>query len=124
MHRPAFNADEDLLAAVDAGDCGIGIVSSRVAAKVTSGDPVHRFRIYEHEVFADIEAVGVVRHAHNPAGATALVEWLMNRKNQKRYSSKSFLSATSEAAETGKNVSLVARHEEDAIKLAERVQYR
>jgi len=125
LARPVFDTDYQLLAAIDAGDCGIGIVSSHAVAQAASSDTDVRFRVHELiDVYADIEAVGIARHAHNPDGAIALVEWMLSEDNQRRYVSKSWSFAASDATQHVRNVSLVAWHEDEAIKLAERVQYR
>lgn len=125
LAQPVFDTADQLLAAINAGDCGIGIVSSQAAAQATSGDNNVRFAVHNPVgVYADIEAVGLARHAHNPKGAAVLVEWLLYRETQHRYSSKTSFLAATDANHGFVNVSRVARYEVEAIRLAERVQYR
>ena len=125
LAQPVFDTADQLLAAINAGDCGIGIVSSQTVAQAASGDSHVRFAVHNPvEAYAEIEAVGLARHAHNPQGAAVLVEWLLSREAQQRHSSKTSFLAATEAPRNTRNVSLVAWHEVEAIKLAERVQYR
>jgi iron(III) transport system substrate-binding protein len=125
LAQPVFDTDDELLAAIDAGDCGIGIVSSSTAARASKVDSNVRFRTHEPaDITADIEGVGVARHARNPEGAVSLIEWMLGQNSQALHSSNTLFFSSSGDVRTAKAVSLVARHEDEAIKLAERVQYR
>jgi len=62
--------------------------------------------------FADVNAVGIARHAHNPDGALALLDWLTARSPS---------DALGEISK--KNAGLFAWHQNEAVLLAERVQF-
>jgi iron(III) transport system substrate-binding protein len=103
---PPFATEEQLLSAIDEGRCKLGIASRRAAS--VSGVAIAE----TNTLYTDIEAVGLARHARNPEGAAALVEWLA-----------SDFEWQGEAPPALENVGLVAWHYEDAIKLAERARF-
>ena len=106
---PVFDSDDQVLDAIVAGHCKIGIVSS--AATARSGLWVH----IPSPTFADVDAIGIGRHARNPAGAAALVEWLMMSLPTAQFDEHERV--------TRHNVGLVAWYQDDVIKLAERARY-
>ncbi len=107
------------------GDCAIGIVSSQAAALANRNIEDSHFELFTPAVnYSDIEAVGVARHARNPDGALALLEWLLSKKIQTQYASHSMAYAAISADSGGKNVASVAWRNEEADKLAERARYR
>jgi len=107
---PPFETEARLIDALEAGTCGVAIVSSGVADD--SGMSVH----VPATTYADVATIGVARHARNPDGAAALAEWLafeiegMPIKNDQHVSQA--------------HVSLFAWNYEDAVRLAERARYR
>lgn len=104
---PPFATEEQLLAAVAEGRCELGL-ASRGAASLSD------VAIAEVDtLYADVGAMGLARHARNPEGAAALVEWLA-----------SDFEWQGDAPPVLENVGLVAWHYEDAVKLAERARYR
>jgi len=103
---PPFATEEQLLSAIDEGRCELGIASHRAAS--LSGVAIAE----AENLYTDIEAIGLARHALNPEGAAALVEWLA-----------SDFEWQGEAPPMLENVGLVAWHYEDAVKLAERARY-
>lgn len=107
---PVFDSEHQVIEAIESGACGIGIVSSSVAA--TSNLSVHA----PSSPFVDVDGVGIGRHARNPDGARALLNWLFDELPE------AYFESIDEAGQ--KNVSLVAWYQEDAIKLAERAHYR
>jgi ABC-type Fe3+ transport system substrate-binding protein len=120
-----FDTEVQLVHAIQSGDCAIGIVSSQAAALVAQHIEDSRFELITPAVnYSDIEAVGVARHARNPDGALALLEWLLSKKTQTQHASHTMAHAAISAATGTKNVSLVARHSEEAQKLSERARYR
>ena len=65
--------------------------------------------------YADVSTLGIARHARNPDGAVALAEWLVAEAGELQIRNDESVSRT--------NVSRVALHYEDAVKLAERARY-
>lgn len=105
LANPPFDTEAGLLNALESGSCVIAIVSSRSANDLTKKWAT----LIPQPLAVDIEGVGIARHAHNPDGAARLVEWLLAAAD------KDFLGE--------KNVGLVAWHDEDARKLAERARF-
>ena len=107
---PPLETEARLIDALEAGTCGVAIVSSDVAND--SGMNVH----LPATTYADVATIGVARHARNPDGAAAIVKWLVSEAADMQISGDENVSK--------RNVSLVALYNEDARKLAERARYR
>ena len=107
---PVFDTEAQVIAAIGSGSCRIGIVSSTAAAGLNPELAV----LTPDTTYADIDGIGIGRHARNPEGAAALVEWIIS-------------TAATDWDGSGnvsrRNVGLVAWHETDAVKLAERARY-
>lgn len=117
LAQPAFATEEQLLRAMSAGECAVGIVSS---------DALAGSRLAVHtpaEIYFDIEAVGVTRHARNPDAAIALVEWLLGEDVQARHAAQTGRLPATDAAGLVP-IATVAAGLEEAVKLAERARYR
>jgi iron(III) transport system substrate-binding protein len=107
-----FDDEAQLIRAIESGACGIGIASN-TALDIANSDLE---RILPATRYADVEAVGIARHARNPDGATRLVEWLL--------ADSGLTEVVGDPSVNRENVSVVAWHYEDAVKLAERARYR
>jgi iron(III) transport system substrate-binding protein len=108
---PPFDDEAQLIKAIESGVCGIGIVSN-TALDIATADLE---RLVPASWYADVETLGIARHARNPDGAAEFVEWLL---------ANSVLgSVVGDSSVSRENVSVVAWHSEDAIKLAERARY-
>ena len=117
LARPVFDSAGQLLQAINAGECAVGIVSS---------DTLAGSRLAAHspqEVYFDIEAAGVTRHARNPDAGVALVEWLLGEEIQAHHASQTGRLPVTDPAGLVPIVSVAAGLEE-AVKLAERARYR
>jgi iron(III) transport system substrate-binding protein len=103
---PVLDSDSDVLAAIGSGQCKLGLVShsSLSDTSLSSHAPAG--------AFADVDAVGIARHARNPDGALALLDWLTAR---------SPANVPGEMSE--KNAGLFAWRQNEAVLLAERVNY-
>ena len=136
LAMPVFDSEATLLDAIQSGSCGIGIASStQAAATIAANAPVSVH--VPATAYTDVEGVGVARHARNPHGAVGLVEWLLTTATQTRHAKKTLsypvnenaaladvLDAAGRDNSGSRNVVLVAWHEYEAIKLAERATYR
>jgi len=121
LAQPAFDSEEKLLRALQSGDCAIGIVSSDIAADTADSG----LRSYTPtDAYADVEGLGVTRHARNPDGAFMLVDWLLSEQVQERHSSALSSFPVHGDADGTEKVVLVAVGDEEARKLAERARYR
>ena len=125
LAMPTFDSEAELVHAIQSGDCSIGIVSSQAAALANQIIEDSRIEIFTPAAnYSDIDGIGIARHARNPNGALALLEWLLSKNIQTQHASQTMAYAAISAAIGTKNVSLVARHSEEAQKLAERARYR
>jgi iron(III) transport system substrate-binding protein len=74
LARPPYASDGDLLAAVYAGDCEIGLVASGAGIG-------NLLQASLPGPYLDIDGVGVARHAGNPDGAQRFIEWIVARQS-------------------------------------------
>jgi iron(III) transport system substrate-binding protein len=121
LAQPVFANEELLLKALASGSCAVGIVTSRAAATMTDGNLQV---LTPAEVYVDIEATGVTRHARNPDAAVALIDWMLQQDIQKRHAAASHAFPVLAEAEGSHNIAAVAAGQAEAVKLAERARYR
>lgn len=106
---PVFATQAELVAAIDAGNCAVAIVSLPLT---TSQDTTLTF--LPQPAYGDIEGVGVARHAREPDNATQLIEWLLSSEER----------VPDDNGTGPRNISVAGWRAEDANKLAERAGYR
>lgn len=112
---PVFRSEVDLLEAIEAGDCGIGIASSDAFRTFAGRYPGHSLAAATPPgAYVNVEGIGVARHARNPKLAQQLVEWHVARAG---------LSKVDLAGVNSRNVGLAGWHDEEAELLAERTLY-
>jgi iron(III) transport system substrate-binding protein len=107
---PVFASEKQVFEAVVAGTCKVGVVSASIAA---------RSEVFVHvpqPAAVDIDGIGIGRHAGNPDGALALLEWIFAELPASTFD------AVNDAGQ--KDAALVAWYERDTELLAERAQYR
>jgi iron(III) transport system substrate-binding protein len=116
LARPVFATGAELREALRDGTCGIGIIAD--------GGAEAGLRV-RHLVpaVADVEAIGIARHARNPEGALGLVEWLLGTDVQERHAAVVGARPAIELDEGGGNAGDLAWLEQDAARLAERARY-
>lgn len=121
LAEPVFDSEEKLLQAIASGSCAVGIVSSDVAAKSLHAS----LRIFEPpDVVTQLEGLAVTRHARNPDGAFALVDWMLSDSVQARHAKHTGAYPVTQSAGANAPVVTVAVRHEEAGKLAERARYR
>jgi len=108
---PVWRSDDEVLVAIATGLCKVGLVSSTANTSGVANVSLHS----PDGAFADVDGIGIGRHAHNPDGALALLEWLMAQSPESNFRRAGNVSE--------KNVGLFAWHQRDAVLLAERVRY-
>ena len=79
--RPVFSNGRDLLLAIEAGVCEVGIVGSDAVAEFAADPRVGHVASYwpstaDGGVVLNLTGAGVTRHASNPQRAVAFLEWL------------------------------------------------
>lgn len=128
---PPFESEQELLQAIGASTCDVGVVSGVAFARF--GTPGIAARL-PYPGYVDLEAVGIGRHARSPDSARQLVEWFIARDAQVAHSAGSGLLPANAAvlAESYKSMNTEGRqnggiagfHGTDALKLAERAAWR
>jgi len=135
-----FDNDGELLQAVADGRCPIGIVDSNDLAMFTRGRPdaplAAQWFAAGSPVYLDVTGAGVTRHAENPDGATALLEWLTSGQPNALFAVLGLefpanpdapidasIERWSEYVAEPTSVSGLGYFQEDAAKLAERAHY-
>jgi iron(III) transport system substrate-binding protein len=127
----------DLLQAIEAGRCAVGIASSTAFLHATQGNSDNAMAAFAPAgAGIDVEAAGIGRHARNPDGAAALVAWLLDDEYQLEHSVATLQSPASDTvrddparlvsfdrAAMGADVTGVAWTDEEAQRLAERARF-
>ena len=121
-----FSTDDELLQAIESGQCAMGIVAGDSYSGLARGlDHVRPADFVQ--LYANIEGVGIARHARNPEAALELIVWMLSDVAQTRHSAgRLAVSVTDSAGQQSisrENISAVAARNEDASKLAERAGY-
>jgi iron(III) transport system substrate-binding protein len=127
---PPFDSEAALLQAVEAGSCGVGVVS---------GVALHGFNrptvavTWPQPGYFDVVAVGISRHARSPDSARRLVEWLVGAAAQAAQfdaTGQRPVDAGVPAAglpfppsDSTRNAAVFGLHETDATGLAERARW-
>jgi iron(III) transport system substrate-binding protein len=137
LATPVFDSDLELLEAINAGTCSVGIVSSVAVAQAKNSRAPEVGVVIPSNVYIDIEGIGIARHANNPHGALAVAEWLLSPsaqalkvENMPAFSVDGLASSpvTREAHREDigapKNVGRAVWQHSEAARLAERAQYR
>jgi len=106
LAQAPFDSEDELAAAIRDGACKFGVFEVRAEGRGVR-PPLLEPR------YVDVSAIGVARHASNPDGGQALVDWLLRNREVPVYEAPEHRSA-----------SLTGWHAEDARLLAERVGYR
>ena len=106
MKRSPFETEDELVAALEAGDCEIGIISN-------TDNTIEMLQVSPTPLFMEVSAMGVGRHANNPERAQQLIDWLIVNK------------PLEDLAEwKGRNIGVVGWRHAEVLLLAERAGYR
>jgi ABC-type Fe3+ transport system substrate-binding protein len=116
--------------AIAAGTCALGIVSAPEAERHLAASGAARLaRITPTPAYADVEAVGINRHAREPDAARRLVEWMLAPEFQRAHSEASMqrsvlLPGGADQASAQNAVATIGAFDQEAVLLAERARYR
>jgi len=132
---PPFKSESDLMQAIAAGTCSVGIVSSSRTHLSSSQNEGSRVVASTPALgHIDVEAAGINRHAREPDAARQLLEWMLSVPVQQQHANATatlpvILSVAGKAEAWSRqlgesNVAAGAWLDEDAVKLAERAGYR
>ena len=129
--------EADLLQAIEAGRCAVGIASSTAFLQFAQGNSESATAaVAPAGAGIDVEAAGIGRHARNAAGAAALVAWLLDDEYQQEHSAATLQSPASDTVRdvpAGRvsfdrkaitpGITSVAWADEEALRLADRARF-
>ena len=87
LATPPFSDDENLLDAMAAGQCDVGIVNSYYYGRLKRKNPKAPMGIFwpnqnDRGVHVNVSGAGVTKHAKHPEAAVKFLEWLSSAKAQ------------------------------------------
>lgn len=87
LATPPFSDDENLLDAMAAGQCDVGIVNSYYYGRLKRKNPSVPMGIFwpnqnDRGVHVNVSGAGVTKHAKHPEAAVKFLEWLSSAKAQ------------------------------------------
>ena len=137
-----FPNDTKLIEAIVAGQCQIGIVNTYYFGRLQredAGIPVAIFwpTAETGGVHVNVSGAGIIRHARNPEGAKALLEWMSGNVGQQFLAGENLeypanpnvapsplVAAWGEFDASPMNVTKAGAFQADAVKLMDRADYR
>jgi iron(III) transport system substrate-binding protein len=137
-----FANDTQLLEAMAAGRCEIGIVNTYYLARLQSENPdlpvaVHWAPAESGGVHVNVSGAGITRHARNPEGARTLLEWLSSPAAQARFAGENLeypanpdieidplVAAWGAFEASPMNVAQAGERQAEAVRLMDRAGYR
>ena len=82
QHPEFFPDDTEMLRAMIDGRCALGFADTSAIARFVAADESSPLAVWtlDNEAFSlvDLSGAGIARHAQNPDGARALLEWMLN----------------------------------------------
>lgn len=142
LATPVFSDDTNLMEAIIAGQCDVGIVNTYYFGRLQDETPNIPLKLFwpnqqDRGVHINISGAGVVKNARHPKAAQQLLEWLSSEQAQekfaglnKEYPVNSQVRATEQVASWGQykaddiNVEVAGRLQVAAIMLMDRVGYK
>jgi iron(III) transport system substrate-binding protein len=137
-----FANDTQVMEAIAAGQCDVGIVNSYYYGRLLSRDPelplaLHWAGQAGEGVHVNVSGGGIVRHAGNPEGARRLLEWLAGEEAQEIFAGVNLEYPVNQAVEPAPavaawgpfrqnliNVSVAGERQREAVMLMDRAGYR
>jgi len=123
LARPVYASQDALWMALADGECAAGIVATAGAEAIAGYAHKSRSLHIPAPRSANIDGIGIARHARNPAGALQLVKWLLDDETNRALAGVRASRPSVAAEGHGKNVGIVAWHAAEAEKLVERARY-
>lgn len=115
LAQPVFDSNASLMRALDDGSCSVGIVSLPAASLAENPDAdAVIVTAVPTPIIADVEGIGIARHARSPDAARTLLGWLL----------ESPPTHPDAGQIAGGNVAAAAWRVADADRLAARAGYR
>ena len=123
LARPVFATEDQLWQATAFGDCGVSLLSNLGAVWVDNSPVSEVWLTTPQPPHTDVEAIGIGRHARNPDGARALIEWLLSDTVLQRHAASTLARPATAGYPGRKNVGFAALRDDAARLLAERARY-
>lgn len=131
---PAFESEEQLAAAVAAGTCGVGIVSSSLQLPRVDGPGTQPLMTSTPmPTSGNVQAAGIARHAREPDAARRFLEWLLSDEIQNQHAREMRVYPavlSGDGPDSGleglgdTEIGAAGWYDEDVVRLAERAGYR
>ncbi len=88
-----YSSDTQVIEAIAAGQCDVGIVNSYYLGRLIADDPDYPVRLYWPNqdttgTHVNISGAGVTRHAPRPEQGRALIEWLASAEAQAEFAER------------------------------------
>jgi iron(III) transport system substrate-binding protein len=137
-----YSSDTQVIEAVAAGQCDVGIVNSYYLGRLVANDPDYPVRLFwanqdSHGVHVNISGAGVTRHAPRPDQGQALIEWLAGEQAQAEFAERNLEFPANPAVPARGLVrdwgefqadqtplSVAGRRQAEAVRLMDRARYR
>jgi iron(III) transport system substrate-binding protein len=137
-----YSSDTQVIEAVAAGQCDVGIVNSYYLGRLVANDPDYPVRLFwanqdSHGVHVNISGAGVTRHAPRPDQGQALIEWLAGEQAQAEFAERNLEFPANPAVPARGLVldwgefkadqtplSVAGRRQAEAVRLMDRANYR
>lgn len=137
-----FPNDTKLIEAIVAGQCEVGIVNTYYFGRLQKQDPSIPVAIFwptaeSGGVHVNVSGAGVTRHAPNPDGALALLEWMSQEQAQQLLGGENFeypanpavapdplVAAWGPFTASSMNVAQAGTNQAQAVRLMDRAGYR
>lgn len=90
LAAPVFSSDTNLIKAIEAGQCDIGIVNTYYFGRYQQEKPDTKLKLFwpnqeSSGVHMNISGAGLTKHAKSKENAVKLLEWLSSEKAQKEF---------------------------------------
>ncbi len=136
-----FPKDDDVLKAIDAGRCDVGITNTYYYGRMLDKNPALKVKPFfanqqEHGTHVNVSGGGITKHSRNPAEARKFLEWLSGSEAQnlfvdenREYPANPKIAPHGTIAAWGKfkqdiiNVSVAGSNQKKAIMLMNKVGY-
>ncbi len=144
LAAPPFGDDTQLIEAIAAGQCDVGIVNTYYFGRLQNnrpGLPVAVFYPNQEEgdsgVHVNVTGAGVIRHSRQPERARQFIEWLLSEPAQRLFAEIDFefpvnpdvapsaaVAAWGEFRADARNIAEAGRGQAAAVRLMDRAGYR
>lgn len=142
LAAPPFSSDTQIIEAIAAGQCDVGISNSYYLGRLLADDPDYPVRLFWANqgttgVHVNISGAGIVRHAPRPDLAARLIEWLADDGAQGDFAAVNLefpvngrvarapvVAAWGNFTADETNLSVAGRRQAEAVRLMDRAGYR